>query len=193
MSQDERHFRTIGVLPLRSTFPCFATPVFSTRTTNGAWYQLIKDGQIAEFGEVEEVLLARIVDAGPTLVRTVGSAALYSYVLSSGETKIAEKEHLGRTMREEFDRIRRPYLRHTIAIFVGDKVLIDRAAKSIAILERPHVTQRTQLPIITFGAVRTGNTTIPRASQFKFLPFKGLSDSYGLKPRSGNRSLVYWS
>ena len=113
--------------------PGFCTPVFQSRTSNYLAIQgIAKNDRIVGFLSIEDEGLSRAEYINQGLSRRPGLKAYYAFRKSDGSLRIDTRGRLRRTLVSEYEKLRdRPFLRRTIARFVGDRDLYQSADRDV--------------------------------------------------------------
>lgn len=130
------------MLPMQPYGPCFATPVFSTPTSNWLWYQgLSPQRKITSFDLVDTSLNSRVQVGDEPIVRTVGQVGIFGFWRSDNALYIGEPTALVPVLVEEFKSNKdRLYLRYAIAKFVESEELVAESMTQIKDAESARVS-----------------------------------------------------
>ncbi len=118
--------------------PGFATPLFSTETSNRLWLQSIsEDDLISAFLMVEDDARLEIEHTHRQYTRRRGDKALYVYHDFARVLHVDTRDGLKASLYNDYTKISDlPYLRRSIARFIGDKRLLNETNEAIGQRER---------------------------------------------------------
>lgn len=126
--------------------PGFSTPVYFNRESNNVFIQNISDEDVIDSFEP----LYRDINPSVSFEfhqtrRRVGNKALYLYHDRSGNAHLKTRYRLQGILLKEFDRLSdRPYLRRTIARFLGDE---DRFSVADRVIKKQVMNERKELSL----------------------------------------------
>jgi len=113
--------------------PGFSTPVFQNRNSNGLFVQNFGENEtISNFIEIQRSYNPFISFSFSNKTREVGQHAYYVYHDSLGTTHVGTRANLAESLLFEFEKLKqRPYLRKTLARFVGDNGQLQLATTDV--------------------------------------------------------------
>jgi hypothetical protein len=134
---DDVEFKVMGEISLRSG-PGFATPLFATQTSNRLWLQSINDDDlISAFVVIAEDARLSIEHLQTQSRRRRGDKAFFIYRDSEHGVHVDTRDALRARLYDDYTKISDlPYLRRSIARFIGDKRLFNQSNDAISQRER---------------------------------------------------------